>query len=104
MARRKTEEEEPIEAPRRIWREALVHIVSRKGRDFTAGDLVKELGFDYNCAGKLLHRLHNWSHIRQVGFEDAAAKNPGKHPGGRRRKVYEITDKGRRAAAWKGGA
>jgi len=103
MARKKPEES-PREVPRRIWRDTLIHLASRKGQDFTAGDLVEELSFDYNSAAKLLFRLHNWSHIRQVGFEDAAAKNPGRHPGGRRRKVYEITDKGRRAAAWKGGA
>lgn len=100
MTRRK---EEVPEAPRRIWRDALAHLASRKGRDFTAGDLVQELTLDYNAAAKLLHRLHNWSHVRVVGFEAAAARNPGRHPGGRRRKIYEITEKGRRAAAWKGG-
>jgi predicted ArsR family transcriptional regulator len=104
MARKTQQEEAPREAPRRIWRDALIHLASRKGDDFTAGDVAKEIGLDYNGAAKLLFRLHNWSHIRQVGFEDATAKNPGRHPGGRRRKVYEITDKGRRAAAWKGRA
>jgi len=57
---------------------------------FTAGDLLEDLDLDYPGAAQVLKRLQGWGCVRVVGFESPE----GGH--GRRRKLYEVTEHGRR--------
>lgn len=85
----------PRDGRERVWKGVLAHLAAIKGNpaQFSAADLVdafEDMG--YSSAAQILKRLQTWGHIRQTGFE---ASSTGR---GRRRKVYEVTDHGMRAA------
>ncbi len=83
--------------PEKIWRKVLEWLSGRE--EFTAGDVAAGFDLSYPGASQLLERLRRWSYIRILGF-DPAKRNPRKSPGGRRRKVYELTEKGKKAIEW----
>jgi predicted ArsR family transcriptional regulator len=91
----------------RHWKEDLVELVDRD-KEFTTEDAAEELDLTYAAAANLLKRLQGWGLLRVAGFDDpvhAAKRNPGRKGdragiGGRRRKVYEVTDAARRKVEW----
>lgn len=89
-------------ASRKIWRDALALLEEHHGDgDFTAGDLVGEFDLLYAGAAQLLKRLQVWGYIRVKGFAPAVHENPKGGHGGRQRKVYVITEHGKRAARYR---
>lgn len=84
--------------PEKIWREVLEWILGRKPPEVTAGDVAGQFDLSYPSASQLLERLRRWGNIRILGFDPAKRKND--EGGGRRRKVYEITEKGKKTVAW----
>lgn len=95
----------------KLWKGVLLHLARKPaGTEFTAGDLVEDLPEavgTYAAAAQLLKRLQTWGLIRVSGFAPAvrATPNPKKKnrrgaAGGRQRKVYEVTDHGRKKATW----
>jgi hypothetical protein len=94
-----------MDSRRKIWRGVLAHLAARKTPTFTAGDVASELddvwenpggdgGSAYAGAAQLLRRLQTWGHVRVIGFE------PSESGLGRRRKLYEVTDHGRKCAKY----
>ena len=93
----------------KFWKGVLLHLAGRKGsEEFTAGDVAAEVGVPYAAAAQLLKRLQVWGDVRVVGFSPAvrAEPNPKKGgsrrgaAGGRQRKVYILTDHGKKKAAY----
>ena len=86
--------------PKKIWRGDLSGLAEENPpRQFTAADVAQEQELSYAAASNLLRRLKTWGHIRLVGFLPAASKTGQ----GRRKKVYEVTDHGRKSAAFRKG-
>ena len=84
----------------RHWKEDLVELVDRD-EEFTTEDAADRLGLTYAAAANLLKRLQGWGLLRVAGFGDPVRSNPrGRSKGGRRRKVYEVTDAARRKVEW----
>lgn len=79
----------------KIWRKALAKMSLKNPPEFTAADVSKELGMAYSNAASLLKRLQTWGHIRVLGFDPPAGGGAG-----RRRKVYEMTDHGKKVAKY----
>jgi DNA-binding MarR family transcriptional regulator len=79
----------------KIWRQVLARISSKNPPEFTAGDVAKDFGMAYANAAQLLRRLQNWGHIRVLAFDPPAGGGAG-----RRRKVYEMTDHGKKVAKY----
>jgi hypothetical protein len=81
----------------KVWREAVKTLVRRSPppRRFNAGDVAGWMGLTYAYAAQLLGRLQGWGHVRLVGFA------PAKGGIGRRRKVYEVTPHGVKAARYR---
>jgi hypothetical protein len=79
----------------RIWPDAIAALATRNPPTltFTAADVAAARGDD-NVVGaaNLLKRLRDWGYIRLVGFEPPR----GGRAAGRRRHVYELTEKGMR--------
>jgi len=83
----------------KIWRGVLEWLGGRK--EFNAGDVAEEFDLSYAGASQLLERLRKWGYLRVLGYDPAVHTNPKrKSQGGRRRKVYEVTEAGKRAIEW----
>lgn len=85
----------------KIWREVLAYLAKKKLAEFTAADVADGFGMEYANAAQLLKRLQTWGHVRVIGFDPAVHANPKtKGKGGRRRKVYELTEHGLKSAKY----
>jgi predicted transcriptional regulator len=76
------------------WRVLLEAMAGTNGATFTAADVASETRMARSAVSQILQRLRRWGHLRVIGFE------PPKGGIGRRLYVYEVTDHGKRAAAW----
>ena len=86
---------EPEQQKRNIWRDVLKRLVQRNPPEFTAFDITGDFDLSYAGAAQLLKRLQSWGHIRLIAFDPPAGGGVG-----RRRKVYEVTKHGEKAAAY----
>ena len=76
----------------RIWPDVVLYAAHKNPPTFTTADIQKELDMDPPGACQVLRRLQMWGQVRVVGF---AAPVGGL---GRRRKVYELTETGKKKA------
>ncbi len=80
---------------RKIWRDVLKRLTQKNPPEFTAVDIMGDFELSYPGAAQLLRRLQSWGHIRLIAFDPPAGGGAG-----RRRKVYEVTQHGKNAAAY----
>lgn len=78
------------------WKSILASLEEEE--EFDAGKVSKTHKMPYANAAQILRRLQTWGYIRVVGFDPAVRRNPkGRSMGGRRRKVYELTEHGKKS-------
>lgn len=74
---------------KRVWPGVVRELVRRNPPSVTASDLAKITGSSEASASQVLSRLRRWGYVRLEGFANAPSGM------GRRRHVYEPTDKAR---------